>query len=193
VGENLYTGSLFINIGPVQGIFKGQIRLSKFNAPVSYWIDVEGKGAAGVVKASGSLRLEPRGSQTYMEYGGQAQVGGRIASVGQRLIESSARSIIRQSLDALNEYLKTKMDQQSGQVADLPPAEVPPDSLMSAAANIEVQPASQSEFQPPLLVTPEPKTARDKFNNIVPVQYQFWLIGAAIVVIGFIAWLVASR
>src|ERR1051326_7335544 len=101
VGENQYTGLLQIKVGPVQGTFEGKIQLSDVKPPESYRIQVDGKGAPGVVKATGNLTLDAQGSQTLMDYSGQAQIGGRIASVGQRLLETSARSIIRQSLEAL--------------------------------------------------------------------------------------------
>src|SRR5690349_14482586 len=95
-GEDEFSGILEVKVGPVQGTFQGKIKLSDIKAPESYQIEVDGKGSTGFVKATGKMRLEPRGQQTFMEYSGQAQVGGRIASVGQRLIDSAARSIIRQ-------------------------------------------------------------------------------------------------
>src|SRR5262245_2401744 len=87
IGENEYKGVLKIQVGPVQGTFQGDIKLSDINAPQGYKIGVDGKGAPGFVKATGALHLEPRDSQTFMTYSGSAQVGGRIASVGQRLID----------------------------------------------------------------------------------------------------------
>src|SRR5215813_4436523 len=87
-GDNQYKGLLEVKVGPVQGMFQGEIRLSDIVPPEHYHIDVDGKGAPGFVKASGQMRLEARNGQTFMEYSGQAQVGGRIASVGQRLIDS---------------------------------------------------------------------------------------------------------
>ena len=108
VAENQFAGALQIKVGPVQGTFQAQIKLSDVQPPESYRIEVDGKGAPGFVKASGGLRLEARDGQTYMDYTGQAQIGGRVATVGQRLLDTSARSIIRQSLDGLNEYLKVQ-------------------------------------------------------------------------------------
>jgi carbon monoxide dehydrogenase subunit G len=106
VGENEYSGNLNVKVGPVQGKFQGNIQLSDIVEPESYTMAVDGKGPQGFVKASGRLHLTPQGNLTHMDYEGDAQVGGRIASVGQRLLDSSAKSIIRQSLEALNQYLK---------------------------------------------------------------------------------------
>lgn len=55
VGENEFAGALKIKVGPVNGDFKGQIKLSNVLPPESYTIDVDGKGAPGFVKATGNL------------------------------------------------------------------------------------------------------------------------------------------
>lgn len=115
VGENQYTGNLKIKVGPVQGKFKGDIELSNIVEMESYDIKVDGKGAPGFVKANGDLKLSDQGEQTYMVYAGKAQVGGRIASIGQRLVETSAKSIIRQSLEALNAYVVAQYAAQAPQ------------------------------------------------------------------------------
>lgn len=117
IGENEYEGKLKIKVGPVQGKFKGNIKLENIVAPDSYDITVSGKGAPGFVKGSGSLQLSPAddADKTHMVYSGKAQVGGRIASVGQRLLDASSKSIIRQSLDALNAYVVAKVAANSAE------------------------------------------------------------------------------
>lgn len=115
IGENEYEGKLKIKVGPVQGKFKGHIKLENIDAPTSYDITVNGKGAPGFVKGSGSLTLAGSGDKTDMTYSGKAQVGGRIASVGQRLLDASAKSIIRQSLDALNAYCVAQVAAQNAE------------------------------------------------------------------------------
>jgi carbon monoxide dehydrogenase subunit G len=108
VGENEYEGALKIKIGPVQGQFMGKVKLEDIQAPDSYTMQVDGRGAPGFVKATGNLKLAASGPQTVVNYEGDAQVGGRLASVGQRLVESSAKAIIKQSLDGLNAAVKAR-------------------------------------------------------------------------------------
>lgn len=108
VGEDEYEGALEIKIGPVQGAFKGKVKLSDIVEPDSYTMRVDGQGASGFVNATGHLELRPEDGQTHVDYEGDAQVGGRLAAVGQRLVESSAKAIIKQSLDGLNEAVKAR-------------------------------------------------------------------------------------
>ena len=189
VGENQYTGVLQVKVGPVQGTFQGQINLSDIKPPESYHIEVDGKGAPGFVKANGNLRLEARDGQTYMEYSGQAQVGGRIASVGQRLLDASARSIIRQSLDALNEYLKVKVAQQAQPAA----AAAATDAATSPTSVAVAQTIEVGEYKPPSQMALAFNVARDVFNDLVPAKYQPLLLGVAIVIVVLIVWLIVSR
>jgi len=68
-------------------------------------MQVDGRGAPGFVKATAVVRLEEAGAKTTMHYDSDAQVGGRIAGVGQRLLNSSAKAIIKQSLEGLGEVI----------------------------------------------------------------------------------------
>jgi uncharacterized protein len=186
-GENQYKGVLEIKVGPVQGTFQGEIMLSDVRPPEHYKIAVDGKGAPGFVKARGQLDLEARDSQTHMAYSGQAQVGGRIASVGQRLIDSAARSIIRQSLELLNEYLKTQVAHQPALVSTsaMPEAATAaPTHTVSASASVTYKPPSQMSLAL--------KVARDVLGDLVPPKYQPWLV-AAIIVIVIVVLLIARQ
>ena len=66
------------------------------------------------MNATGHLALAPEGGQTRVTYEGDANVGGRLAAVGQRLVESSAKAIIKQSLDGLNEAVKARAGAAGG-------------------------------------------------------------------------------
>jgi carbon monoxide dehydrogenase subunit G len=196
IGENEYTGVLQIKVGPVQGTFQGKITLSDINPPESYRIEVDGKGAPGFVKATGSMHLESRSSQqTFMEYTGHAQVGGRIASVGQRLMESAARSIIRQSLDALNEYLKVKVAQQpiSTSTSDTP-NETPNDTGTAVGMDTvkDTPPTTTPTYKPPSQLSLAINVARDVLGDYIPLKYQPMVIGGVVVVIGLVIWFLAS-
>jgi len=178
IGENEYEGALNMKVGPVQGKFKGNIRLFDIVEPDSYSITVDGKGAPGFVKATGHLKLTDQGEQTHMVYEGTVQVGGRIASVGQRLMDTSAKSIIRQSLEALNEYLKAQVAVQETAVA-------------TAASEAEMAEAAKSlEFNRPSQTDVALGVAKDVANEFIPAQYRPVLIAVGVVVLLIILYLI---
>jgi len=126
VGENEYTGQMHVRIGPVSGVFAGRLVVSDEIPPESYTLSVDGRGAPGFAKGVGSVQLLEQGDDTtLLKYEGDIQVGGRIASVGQRLIDTASRSMIGQGLDALNEALKARQraDQEGIEVEYRPPTE----------------------------------------------------------------------
>lgn len=107
VAENQYEGVIKIQVGPVQGKFNGVITLTEINAPEGYTMNVNGRGPAGFVNGTGKLKLIADNQTTTLEYEGDAEVGGKIASVGQRLLDTSARAVIRQSLQGLENHVIT--------------------------------------------------------------------------------------
>ena len=107
-GEGRYEGDLKVKIGPVQGNFQGQVRLEDIEEQKGYTIHIDGKGNQGFVKATTRVTLESDGDKTQMRYDGEARVGGRVASVGQRLLDASAKAIIKQSLEGLNRVVVSR-------------------------------------------------------------------------------------
>ena len=135
VGEDEYEGDLKIKVGPVQGKFSAKVNLVNIDKPSAYTMKVDGRGAPGFVKATGNLRLAADGGQTNLTYDGDAQVGGRLASVGQRLIESSAKAIIKQTMDGLNNAVKARVAAaEAGEEAPPPPAAAAPSQAEFATA-----------------------------------------------------------
>lgn len=183
VGENEYAGLLNIKVGPVQGKFNGTIKLSDIIPPESYHMDVDGKGAPGFVKANGGLRLTGQGDKTHMTYEGTAQVGGRIASVGQRLLDSSARSIIRQSLEGLNDYLKVQVASQSSGEPDGEAAE----ELEGASAS-----AKTPEYTPPSQTEIAMNVAKDVAGDVIPPSYRPVVIAAVVILVILILYVIFS-
>ena len=93
-GENQYAIGMGVKVGPVSARFAGKIFLEDVQPPSSYTLRFEGQGgAAGFGKGSAQVRLEPRDPGCELLYTVNAQVGGRIAQVGQRLIDGVARSM----------------------------------------------------------------------------------------------------
>lgn len=107
-GENEYRGKLKIKVGPVQGLFEGKVSLSNLDPPQGYDVKIEGRGAPGFVNGSGRISLAEEGGATVLAYEVDAQVGGRIAGVGQRLVESSGKVITRQALEALDRQIQQR-------------------------------------------------------------------------------------
>ncbi len=81
-------------VGPVKATFKGAVQLENVNAPESYTITGEGKGGvAGFAKGGADVKLTEDGDGTILTYTARAQVGGKLAQLGSRLIDSTARKM----------------------------------------------------------------------------------------------------
>lgn len=100
-GENQYSARLTAGVGPVKGVFTATISLQDIIPPEHYKLVVEGKGQPGFVKGSGELNLKDEGGATLIEYTGEVNVGGLIASVGQRMIQSAANMLAGRFFKAL--------------------------------------------------------------------------------------------
>ncbi len=142
-GENQYKAVLNVRVGPVQGRFSGTVSLSELNPPVSYHMKVSGQGAPGFVNGEGDITLEEESESTVMHYTGDAQIGGRIASVGQRLLDSSAKSLIRQGLQAIDSLIQARQQAAEGEPA--PEPVVPTQTQIAAGVARDVA----SELIPP--------------------------------------------
>lgn len=110
IGENKYQSKLSVRVGPVNGKFESQFELVDMNAPESYRLLVEGKGPAGHVTGEGTIRLEQENGKTVMRYAGDARIGGRIAAVGQRLLDVAAKQIAKQSLKKLSKQVEMRLE-----------------------------------------------------------------------------------
>ncbi|WP_426391912.1 CoxG family protein [Variovorax sp. R-27] len=101
-GDNQYSVALAVKIGPVSAKFNGKVMLSDIVAPDGYKLSFEGQGGvAGFAKGSSSVSLKPVTAEAAspppvpgceLDYTVQAQVGGKIAQLGQRLIDGAAKS-----------------------------------------------------------------------------------------------------
>ena len=91
VADNEYKVELTVAIGPVKAKFKGKLVLSDIKAPDSYSLAFEGSGgAAGFAKGGAQVSLSPEGRGTRLSYSAKANIGGKLAQVGSRLIDGVA-------------------------------------------------------------------------------------------------------
>ena len=148
--DGAYVGDLNIKVGPVQGKFTGKVDLKDIVEPNSYTMVIDGRGAPGFMKATASVKLATEGAGTRIHYEADAQVGGKIGSVGQRLLEASSRAITKQSLDGLSENIKIRMAaEHAAKAEEAPVAAAPPAAPeLEAKATMEdaaAEPEKQEE------------------------------------------------
>jgi uncharacterized protein len=107
-GENAYAVALTAAVGPVKARFKGRMELTDIDAPNRYTIQFEGQGgAAGFGKGSAQVQLVPDGEDaTTLVYMASAQVGGKLAQIGSRLIDGAARKIAAEFFKRFGEQLE---------------------------------------------------------------------------------------
>lgn len=106
-GENAYAVALSAAVGPVKARFKGRMELTDIDAPHTYTIVFEGQGgAAGFGKGQTHVTLEPEGDDaTKLTYTATAQVGGKLAQIGSRLVDGAARKLAGEFFRRLGEQL----------------------------------------------------------------------------------------
>jgi carbon monoxide dehydrogenase subunit G len=156
-----------IKLGPISARFNGAVTLSDIDAPNSYTITGEGQGGvAGFAKGGAKVFLTDDAEATLLKYEVNAQVGGKLAQLGARLIDATAKQMAEQFF--------TKF---SDEVQKL----VPPEPEPVAAAPVEVRPPPVA---PPSAVSPLALIPREAFG--LPVMG--WLGIAAFVVMG-VLWL----
>jgi len=152
-------------IGPVKATFGGKVTLSDLDPPNGYTISGEGQGgAAGFAKGGAKVRLEPAdgGAVTVLHYTADAQIGGKLAQIGSRLVEGTAKKLADEFFAAF-----------AAQAAAAAPTATPAAAAPVAAS----QPVSQ----------PAPVVASATSSGLSPV---LWIIGLVVIVaaiLGFVA------
>lgn len=187
-GENEYEGTLKIGIAAVRGTYSGKIRIVDIQAPSHYKLIANGRSSNGVVDGSGTVDLEEQDGKTLLTYGGDADIGGTLASVGQRLIEGASRQLLNQSLKALAAQIAERADASAAAGAateeTAPPAAQhqvtngAEDVLVAApagatTAEVQTEPLP-SGFVPSNIQPPEPPPAQqfERRSVVVPEDEQ---------------------
>jgi len=103
IGEDEYRMKMKMALASFSGAFEGKVRITDQNPPQSFRLIVEGSGKLGFMKGDGLLKLVAGGDGTEVSYEGDAQVGGTMAAVGQRLIDGTAKMLIKKFFEKLAE------------------------------------------------------------------------------------------
>ncbi|MBO9324328.1 MAG: carbon monoxide dehydrogenase subunit G [Roseiflexus sp.] len=155
VGDNEYEGTIKIGIQAIRGVYSGRIRIEDIDPPNHYKLIASGKSANGVVDGVGTVDLVAQDGKTLLMYGGEAQIGGTLASVGQRLIEGASRQLINQSLKALAEQIATRVATPASAVAEAPAVAEVPAAPVSAVAETAATPPPPTPERRTVVVPPE--------------------------------------
>jgi len=114
LSENEYEGAMNVRIGPIAGTFSGKVVVSDEVPPESCTLTAEGKGPQGFARGVGRIQLTDQGDgTTLMKYEGDVTIGGKLASVGQRSLDTVSKSMIRQGLTVLDQALEARLAAQA--------------------------------------------------------------------------------
>jgi carbon monoxide dehydrogenase subunit G len=117
VAPGEYEMRMKIAIAAVQGLFSGKVRLRDRRPPEAFRMLVDGAGRAGFVKGEGELTFTPAEGGTLVSYTGDVQVGGVIAAVGQRLLDTTAKFVIRKFFESMGQELAARTGQDSPEIS----------------------------------------------------------------------------
>ncbi len=129
-GDDGFTATVKVKVGPVKAKFKGAVTLSNIDAPNGYTITGEGKGgAAGFGKGGADIKLSDADGGTLLSYTATASVGGKMAQIGSRLIDSTAKKLAGEFFAKFNELVsEPSVDISETPMIDEAPASATPDS-----------------------------------------------------------------
>ncbi|HEY7140844.1 MAG TPA: carbon monoxide dehydrogenase subunit G [Methylomirabilota bacterium] len=105
VGPDEFEATLSVGVAAVKGTYQGRLAITDKRAPEGYTLRVEGTGRPGFVKGEGRLSLAEQEDGTLATIKAEAQVGGLIAAVGQRLVGAAGRMLMSQFFSALEAEL----------------------------------------------------------------------------------------
>ncbi len=167
-----------LRIGPVSASFTGKVTLSDIDPPNGYRISGEGQGgAAGFAKGGAVVALREESGETVLTYNVDAQVGGKIAQVGARLIDGTAKKLADEFFGKF-----------AAMVGGPAPAVAAPASEPDAAGSVAATRVSEVVSPPP--PSPAPAAASTLAPAAAQRGYRHWLvigIGAAVLVLIFLA------
>jgi len=189
--DDAFVATAAAKVGPVSAKFKGELQLSNLNPPASYDISGQGKGGpAGFAKGGAHVELVEDGAETVLKYDVDASVGGKLAQVGQRLIDSTAKKmadeffgrfveLVAQSPAAAEDARGEPAPESAPELTPKPTPEPTPEPAIAAAATASAAPAPAAAAQPK---SAEPKAGAPGETR-GPDNRMLLLAAAAVVVV----------
>jgi uncharacterized protein len=105
IGAGEYKATMKVGVAAIKGTFQGKVRLSDQEPPNRYRMAVEGSGGPGFVRGDAAMELSDIEGGTRVSYSADVQVGGLIASVGQRMLGGVSKMMLDQFFGRMNELL----------------------------------------------------------------------------------------
>lgn len=132
-GPTDFTAAAVVKIGPVKATFKGKVALAELDPPRRCIVRGEGQGgAAGFAKGEAEVLLTQTGSGTTLTYAAKATIGGKLAQIGQRLVDGAARQIADDFFGRFAQQLTEPAAAEPAEAPKLPPRVRPPAKLWIA-------------------------------------------------------------
>lgn len=123
VAEDQFEGEMSVGVGPVTAaMFSVRVTVADKNEPDSFSMQVEGKGPIGFTRGKAQVELTDQDGGTQLTYSADLKIGGKIAGVGQRLLDTTSKAMTKQGLEALNRELEGRL---TGAPVAAPPARWP--------------------------------------------------------------------
>ncbi len=158
-----FTAVVTAKVGPVKAKFKGNVVLSDIDAPNGYTISGKGTGgAAGFGKGQAKVRLEDDGDGTILRYEASASVGGKLAQVGSRIVDSVARKMADEFFTRFNEIVSERA------------------GVVPSAAELELPETVKEEIEAEAM-----EALAEKASSFNPVLWGSALIAIVVIVLYF--------
>jgi len=142
VSDTEFTAKVTFKVGPVKAKFTGDVKLSDIDAPNSYTISGSGKGgAAGFGKGGAQVSLKTDGDETILTYTATASVGGKLAQVGQRLIDATSKKLAAEFFSGFAEYLSGDVAEEEKAPTAAQPKTATSDAKVSAGGETSGHPS----------------------------------------------------
>jgi len=108
IGPNEYKATMKVGVAAIKGTFEGKVKLSDLEPPNRYRMAVEGSGGPGFVRGEAGMQMSDVDGGTKVSYDADVQVGGLIASVGQRMLGGVTKMMLDQFFTKMTELLTSK-------------------------------------------------------------------------------------